>query len=98
MGLAIEDTATGFSWENQGRGKGQKKVGKAPLKIIGKYKKKEGGKKQEWGPEIMQKLRKSLPNRKQQRRLRRRPKGAALRAAPLGFVVFDLVRISYVLA
>ena len=32
------------------------------------------------------------------RRLRRRPKGAALRAAPLGSVVFDLVRISYVLA
>ena len=28
------------------------------------------------------------------RRLRRRPKGAALRAAPLGFVVFHLVRIS----
>ena len=32
------------------------------------------------------------------RRLRRRPKGAALRAAPLGFVVFHLVRISYVFA
>ena len=32
------------------------------------------------------------------RRLRRRPKGAALRAAPLGVVVFRLVRISLVFA
>ena len=38
------------------------------------------------------------PGNATRRRLRRRPKGAALRAAPLGFVVFHLVRISYVFA
>ena len=42
------------------------------------------------------KHRKSLPNRRQQGAPSAPPKGAALRAAPLGFVVCHLVRISYV--
>ena len=42
----------------------------------------------EWAPEIKPKHRNSLPNRRQQ--------GGAFGAAPLGFVVFHLVRISYV--
>ena len=49
------------------------------------------------GPANEAKHRKSLPNARQQGAPSAPPKGAALRAAPLGFVVCHLVRISYVL-
>ena len=76
----------------------KKEGGKAPQKRFGKFQKKRRGKIQEWAPEIRPEHWKSLPNPRQQRRLRHRPKRVALRAAPLGFVVFHLVRNSYVFA
>ena len=48
-------------------------------------------------PKIVEKSYK-IDAKSNRRRLRRRPKGAALRAAPLGVVVFRLVRISLVFA
>ena len=68
----------------------KKRRGKGPPKRRGKSPPKKIGKIQEWAPDIRPKHRKSLPNRRQQ--------GGAFGAAPLGFVVFDLVRNSYVLA
>ena len=52
---------------------------------------KKGGKTKidpEWAPEMKQKHKKSLPNGRQQG-------GGAFGAAPLGFVLFHLVRICY---
>ena len=51
----------------------------------------------EWGPELEQNIGNPYQMEDKKAAPSAPPKGAALRAAPLGFDVFHLVRISYVL-